>query len=75
MFDSSIRNRILLAALVPLVLAVASMGVFLLTRHTQDIERHHIERSISLARQAAHSRRAAIGYRLPANGAAGGNVH
>lgn len=53
MFDSSIRNRILLAALVPLVLAVASMGVFLLTRHTQDIERHHIERSISLARQAA----------------------
>lgn len=53
MFDSSIRNRILLAALVPLVLAVASIGIFLLTRHTQDIERHHIERSISLARQAA----------------------
>ena len=53
MFDSSIRNRILLAALVPLVLAVATMGIFLLTRHTQDIERHHIERSISLARQTA----------------------
>lgn len=53
MFDSSIGNRILLAALVPLVLAVASVGLFLLTRHAQDIERHHIERSISLARQTA----------------------
>ena len=53
MFDSSIGNRILLAALAPLVLAVASVGAFLLTRHAQDIERHHIERSISLARQTA----------------------
>lgn len=50
---SSIRNRILLAALAPLVLAVASVGGLLLTRHANEIERNLVERTVSLARQAA----------------------
>ena len=50
---SSIRNRILLAALAPLLLAVLGAGTLLLTRHAQDIERNLVERSISLARQIA----------------------
>ena len=49
----SIRSRILLAALVPLVLAVVSVGAFLLTRHALEIERNLVERTVSLARQAA----------------------
>lgn len=50
---SSIRNRILLAALAPLVVAVVSVGGLLLTRHAQEIERNLVERAVSLARQAA----------------------
>jgi len=50
---SSIRNRILLAALAPLVLVVVSAGALLITRHTQEIERNLVERTVSLARQAA----------------------
>ncbi len=50
---SSIRNRILLVALVPLLLAVLGVGGLLLTRHAQDIERNLVERSVSLARQVA----------------------
>lgn len=50
---SSIRNRILLAALAPLLLAVLGVGALLLTRHAQAIERNLVERSISLARQIA----------------------
>ena len=53
MIASSIRNRILLAALAPLLLAVLGVGTLLLTRHAQDIERNLVERSISLARQIA----------------------
>ncbi len=53
MITSSIRNRILLAALTPLLLAVLGVGALLLTRHAQDIERNLVERSISLARQIA----------------------
>ena len=53
MLASSIRNRILLAALAPLLLAVLGVGTLLLTRHAQDIERNLVERSISLARQIA----------------------
>ena len=53
MIASSIRNRILFAALVPLLLAVVGVGTLLLTRHAQDIERNLVERSISLARQIA----------------------
>ncbi len=49
----SIRNRILLAALAPVVLAVVSVGALLLTRHAQEIERNLVERTVSLARQAA----------------------
>ena len=49
----SIRSHILLAALVPLVLAVVSVGAFLLTRHALEIERNLVERTVSLARQAA----------------------
>ena len=49
----SIRNRILLAALAPVVLAVVSVGALLLTRHVQEIERNLVERTVSLARQAA----------------------
>ena len=49
----SIRNRILLAALAPLVLAVVSAGALLLTRHAQEVERNLVERAVSLARQAA----------------------
>lgn len=50
---SSIRNRILLAALAPVVLAVVSVGGLLLTRHANEIERNLVERTVSLARQAA----------------------
>ena len=53
MIASSIRNRILLAALAPLLLAVLCVGTLLLTRHARDIERNLVERSISLARQIA----------------------
>ena len=53
MIASSIRNRILFAALAPLLLAVVGVGTLLLTRHAQDIERNLVERSISLARQIA----------------------
>lgn len=53
MIASSIRNRILLAALAPLLIAVLGVGALLLTRHAQDIERNLVERSISLARQIA----------------------
>ena len=53
MIASSIRNRVLLAALAPLLLAVLGVGTLLLTRHAQDIERSLVERSISLARQIA----------------------
>ena len=53
MIASSIRSRILLAALAPLLLAVLGVGTLLLTRHAQDIERNLVERSISLARQIA----------------------
>ncbi len=53
MIASSIRNRILLAALAPLLLAVLGVGTLLLTRHAQEIERNLVERSISLARQIA----------------------
>lgn len=49
----SIRNRILLAALSPVVLVVISVGALLLTRHAQEIERNLVERTVSLARQAA----------------------
>jgi len=51
--SGSIRSRILLAALVPLVLAVISVGALLLTRHAMEIERNLVERTVSLARQAA----------------------
>ena len=53
MTASSIRNRILLAALAPLLLAVLGVGTLLLTRHAQDMERNLVERSVSLARQVA----------------------
>lgn len=53
MIASSIRNRILFAALAPLLLAVVGVGTLLLTRHAQDIERNLVERSTSLARQIA----------------------
>ena len=49
----SIRNRILLAALAPVVLVVVSVGALMLTRHAQEIERNLVERAVSLARQAA----------------------
>lgn len=53
MAATSIRNRILLAALLPLLLAVLCAGGLLLNRHSQDIERNLVERSVSLARQLA----------------------
>lgn len=53
MIKGGIRARILLAAVIPLTVAIAAAGVLLLTRHAQDIEQHHIESSVSLARQAA----------------------
>jgi two-component system, sensor histidine kinase len=53
MAASSIRSRILLAALLPLLLAVLGVGGLLLTRHAQEIERNLVERSVSLARQVA----------------------
>ena len=53
MNTGSIRNRILLAALAPVVLAVVSVGTLMMTRHAQEIERNLVERTVSLARQAA----------------------
>ncbi len=53
MNPGSIRNRILFAALTPVVLALISVGALLMTRHAQEIERNLVERTISLARQAA----------------------
>ena len=53
MIRGSIGNRILLAALAPVVLAVVSVGALLLTRHSQELERNLVERTVSLARQAA----------------------
>ena len=47
MRSGSIRSRILLAALVPLVLAVISVGALLLTRHAMEIERNLVERTVS----------------------------
>jgi two-component system, sensor histidine kinase len=48
-----IRHRVLLAALLPVVLVVASVGALLLTRHISGVERNLIDRSLTLARQAA----------------------
>ncbi len=48
-----IRSRILLVALLPMLVAMPLVGVLLIQRHAQDIERVVVERAISLARQAA----------------------
>jgi two-component system, sensor histidine kinase len=50
---SGIRARIFIAVLLPLGLAVGAVGGLLLVRHARQVETHHMESAILLARQTA----------------------
>ncbi len=50
---SGIRARIFIAVLVPLVLGVGVVGGLLLTQHASQVETHHMDSAVSLARQTA----------------------
>lgn len=50
---SGIRARLMLAAAIPLTIAVVAAGGLLLVQNVRQIELHHMESAMSLARQAA----------------------